>query len=188
MNKIEDYIYIKNLIPKEICSYLINESEKENWQKHSWYFDPNKSFTSEDKEELSVSSCSSLAQDIINPFIKKALDEYQQKTIIGEEKIAQFYIQKYEFIRYNKYNVGTRMRKHIDHIKSIFTGEKKGIPVLSIVGILNDNYEGGEFYLRNNHIKTKMGDILIFPSNFMFPHEVKLVTKGTRYSFISWGY
>jgi predicted 2-oxoglutarate/Fe(II)-dependent dioxygenase YbiX len=32
------------------------------------------------------------------------------------------------------------------------------------------------------------GDILLFPSNFMFPHEVKEITKGIRYSFVSWAF
>lgn len=37
------------------------------------------------------------------------------------------------------------MRKHYDHIHSIFDGQRKGIPVLSMLGILNNDYEGGEF-------------------------------------------
>ena len=35
-------------------------------------------------------------------------------------------------------------------------------------------------------IPLKQGELLIFPSNFMFPHKVEPVTKGTRYSYISW--
>ena len=34
-----------------------------------------------------------------------------------------------------------------DHIHSIFDGNIKGIPVLSVVGLLNDNYEGGDFVM-----------------------------------------
>ena len=37
-------------------------------------------------------------------------------------------------------------------------------------------------------IKLKRGDILMFPSNFMYPHEVKEVTKGIRYSFVGWAF
>mgnify|MGYP001213588018 CR=1 FL=1 len=32
----------------------------------------------------------------------------------------------------------------------------------------------------------KKGDVVIFPSNFMYPHRVEKVTKGTRYSFVTW--
>jgi predicted 2-oxoglutarate/Fe(II)-dependent dioxygenase YbiX len=69
----------------------------------------------------------------------------------------------------------------------MFDGERKGIPILSVLGILNDNYEGGEFIMFDDYkINLKMGDVLIFPSIFLYPHKVKSVNKGTRYSFISW--
>ena len=53
---------------------------------------------------------------------------------------------------------------------------------------LNDNYEGGEFMIRGKEVKLIRGDILIFPSNFIYPHEVKDITKGIRYSFVSWAF
>jgi predicted 2-oxoglutarate/Fe(II)-dependent dioxygenase YbiX len=64
----------------------------------------------------------------------------------------------------------------------------KGIPILSVVGLLNDNYGGGEFMIRGKEVKLIRGDILIFPSNFIYPHEVKDITKGIRYSFVSWAF
>jgi predicted 2-oxoglutarate/Fe(II)-dependent dioxygenase YbiX len=79
------------------------------------------------------------------------------------------------------------MAEHCDHIQSMFDGERKGIPILSVLCILNDNYSGGEFIMfKDKEIKLKQGDLLIFPSNFLFPHKVEPVTRGTRYSFISW--
>ena len=78
------------------------------------------------------------------------------------------------------------MALHADHIHSMFDGERKGIPILSVLGVLNDDYEGGEFVLIDEKINLSKGDIIIFPSNFMYPHKVEPVTKGTRYSYISW--
>ena len=80
------------------------------------------------------------------------------------------------------------MRKHYDHIHSIFDGKMKGVPIISIVANLNEDYEGAEFYCRGKEIPLKTGDILLFPSTFMYPHEVKEATKGTRYSFVSWAF
>jgi predicted 2-oxoglutarate/Fe(II)-dependent dioxygenase YbiX len=81
------------------------------------------------------------------------------------------------------------MKTHHDHIQSLFDGERKGIPVLSIVGLLNDDFDGGEFVFFDEHkVNLKKGDILIFPSIFIFPHRVAKVTKGTRYSFVSWAW
>ena len=52
----------------------------------------------------------------------------------------------------------------------------------------NFNFKGGDFNVCTKKIPLKEGDVLIFPSNFIYPHEVKSITKGTRYSFITWGY
>ena len=80
------------------------------------------------------------------------------------------------------------MRKHFDHIHSIFDGQLKGIPILSFVGVLNDDYEGGKMLVRDVEFPLKPGDIIIMPSCFMFPHEISEITKGTRYSFVSWAF
>ena len=76
---------------------------------------------------------------------------------------------------------------HCDHIRDMFDGERKGIPIVTILGILNDNYKGGNFILFDNYdVNLREGDVLIFPSVFMYPHKVKPVTEGIRYSFVSW--
>ncbi len=59
---------------------------------------------------------------------------------------------------------------------------------LSCSMILNDEYEGGQFafFDRQVTLNLKKGDIIIFPSNFMYPHEVLPVTSGTRYALVTW--
>ena len=54
--------------------------------------------------------------------------------------------------------------------------------------ILNDEYEGGEFAFFNREAvyKLKKGSCIMFPSNFMYPHEIMPVTHGTRYSIVTW--
>ena len=105
-----------------------------------------------------------------------------------DERIKGF-IKTFTPIRFNRYRTGTVMRKHYDHIHSIFDGQHKGIPILSLLGVLNDNYEGGGFFFSDTYeVPLKAGDILVFPSNFMYPHEVKEVTKGQRYTFVAWAF
>ena len=91
-------------------------------------------------------------------------------------------------IRFNKYKETRLMALHCDHIHSMFDGNIKGIPILSVLGLLNDNFEGGEFLMFENEkeIKFKAGDIMVFPSIFLYPHRVAPVTKGTRYAFVAW--
>ena len=89
--------------------------------------------------------------------------------------------------RFNKYDEDKKMALHCDHIHSMFDGERKGIPILSVLGVLNDDYKGGEFIMFDDtEIKFDKGDILVFPSLFLYPHKVEPVKSGTRYSFISW--
>ena len=49
-----------------------------------------------------------------------------------------------------------------------------------------DDYEGGHFHISGLRYETKKGSAIIFPSNFMFPHEVNRIEKGTRYSIVTW--
>ena len=81
------------------------------------------------------------------------------------------------------------MAEHCDHIIINEAGTRKGIPVLSIIGSLNNDYEGGEFIMfQDEEIKLKQGDLMIFPSIFLYPHRVEPVTKGVRNTFVSWAW
>ena len=54
---VEDYIVIKNTIPKELCQSLIDENNKVGWVKHAWYNNQSEKKYSEETKELSVISC-----------------------------------------------------------------------------------------------------------------------------------
>ena len=92
----------------------------------------------------------------------------------------------YSSIKYNRYTENKKMAIHVDHIKSLFEGKHRGVPILTCLGLLNDDYTGGDFLLCDEKVDLKQGDLLIFPSNFMYPHQVKPIKSGTRYSYISW--
>ena len=95
----------------------------------------------------------------------------------------------YTQIKINKYTENKKMAIHCDHIHTIFDGELKGVPILSVLGFLNDDYDGGELIMFDDQVcEVKKGDLLIFPSNFLYPHKVNPVTKGVRYSIVSWVY
>ena len=92
-------------------------------------------------------------------------------------------------IRFNRYAPGQIMRQHHDHIHSIFDGKVKGVPVLSFIMNFNDDYEGADlFFWEDTIVKLGKGDIIMFPSNWLFPHGVTEATKGKRYSAVTWGW
>jgi Rps23 Pro-64 3,4-dihydroxylase Tpa1-like proline 4-hydroxylase len=63
---------------------------------------------------------------------------------------------------------------------------------ISCIFLLNDDYEGGNLCFRNPdgsdewEIKVKANRLIIWPSNFLYQHTVKPVTKGIRYSVVAW--
>ena len=186
--KVNDYIYKANVVPKQICKDLIKQINKKEWQKHNWYDNENNSFHSEKKKELDVQPINQEMQNIMTPYIVKSYTEYNNKFSNLKDSRLDNLATKFSPVRFNKYKKGTLMRKHYDHIHSLFDGNHKGIPVISFIGILNEDYSGGELIINGKKMDCKTGDIIIFPSCFLYPHEVKEVKKGTRYSFVSWGF
>jgi predicted 2-oxoglutarate/Fe(II)-dependent dioxygenase YbiX len=84
----------------------------------------------------------------------------------------------YDLLRYNE---GQFYTQHTDSFKD----QQRAV---SCSFHLNDDYEGGEFgfFDREIIIRAGKGGAILFPSNFMFPHEVMPVLSGTRYSIITW--
>jgi|TARA_R100001460_G_scaffold9758_2_gene23191 predicted transport protein len=191
MTNLKNYIlHLDNWIPKNILDNYIKElSKNKTWKRHTY----NNSLTLENvskngNKELDICFLNNfLNLEEFNKLIWKALEKYIVIEKIGGEELGGW--NGFSSIRFNRYKKNQIMSKHWDAITTLFEGEKKGVPTLSIVGALNDDYEGGEFIMFDNYeIKFKPGDIIIFPSTFLYPHLVKPVKKGIRYSFVCWAY
>ena len=191
MKNLKNYIlHLNNWIPKNIIDTSLKElSNDKTWQRHT--FTNPRTFKSKPKngdKELDICYGSNLTYlKELHQLNWKALEKYILIEKIGGENLKGW--QGFSSIRFNRYNKNQIMSKHCDHITSLFEGKNRGIPVLSIVCVLNDDYEGGEFIMFDDYeIKFKAGDLIIFPSVFLYPHFVKPVKKGTRYSFVSWAW
>jgi hypothetical protein len=190
--KIEDFIYKKNVLSSEFCDDIVNTVGKDDllWSPHTWYNpDTRKAQSKRDKEdyhELEVTYPDKFHAYIsqgIMPILVDLCKDYCDKHNFE----SGAFVSRIFPIRLNSYKPGSEMRKHYDHIKSLFSEPIQGIPTLTILGALNSDYEGGELILFDDHtINMEKGDVVIFPSNFMYPHRVEKVTKGTRYSFVTW--
>jgi len=191
MKNLKDYIlHLDNWIPKNIIDTSLKElSNDKTWQRHT--FTNPRTFKSKPKngdKELDI--CYGNKLTYIKEFHQltwKALEKYIVIDKIGGKSFIGW--SGFSPIRFNRYNKDQIMSKHCDHIVSLFEGKNRGIPILSIVAVLNDNYKGGEFIMFDDYeIKFKAGDLIIFPSVFLYPHLVKPVKKGIRYSFVSWAW
>ena len=104
----------------------------------------------------------------------KALKEYR----ILFPEVASEIDTGYGLLRYNKDQFYTQ---HTDS----FHNQQRSV---TCSFLLNDDYIGGEFAFFDKEIviRGSKGSIIMFPSNFMFPHEIMPVISGTRYSIITW--
>jgi len=58
---------------------------------------------------------------------------------------------------------------------------------VTCIFLLNDDFEGGQVYFWGEHeVNPPANSIHVYPSNHLFPHEVKPITKGERYSIVVW--
>ena len=187
--QITDYIKVyENIIPEKLNEKLIKFAKRKDvWQKHL-FVDYAGSVT-QAEEDCDVSYIYGF-----DPVLEQETCQIVAKGIENYYSYFDNFIQgvKYKFngftpLRLNRYDKNHLMKRHVDHISSMFDGTRRGIPTLSVVGVLNDNYKGGEFLFFNGYeVKIPAASILIFPSVFIYQHMVNYVTKGTRYSFVSW--
>ena len=184
-NLLTDYIKVYNhALDENLISNVLTELDSVSWDRNTFYSPSKQEFFSKlgDKElfmSLDAIPSSPAVMDIIWKGIHKYytdLDFPWFNTWNG-----------FSTIRWNKYVENTEMNLHWDSIHSMFDGNVKGVPTLSVVGCLNDDYTGGEFIMfDDSEIKLKAGDLLIFPATFLYPHKINPVKTGTRHTFVSW--
>lgn len=191
-SKLKDLIHIERaIVPANICQGVIEQIEQNQWSKHLWqsYETSNVVRTRDDNsEELDVQFITPELQDVMAPYLIRANELYHEHFAFKSH--AQYLLVKeISYLRFNRYSHKESMLHHFDHIHDLFDGSKRGIPVLSFVVNLNEGYEGGDLYFWEDHVvPLKTGDIVIFPSLFLFPHGVTPIKNGVRYSAVSWGW
>ena len=119
--------------------------------------------------------------------------EHYNRIKVSFEKVINNYQKENKYciiknttpFRINRYSVGGFMSEHCDNIHHSH-GQTYGYPQLTSLLFLNDDYEGGEFLVNNLSYPKKKGSAIVFPSNFMYPHQVSEITKGTRWSIVTW--
>ena len=160
--QLKDLIHIeKGIIPANLCDHIIQNIETRPWKPHTWYNNVADTYGSEETMELDVQSITSELQQLLTPIMIQAGSAYNQKySYKGCERTGQI-MNKFSSIRFNRYGKGQIMRQHHDHIHSLFDGNEKGIPVLSFILNLNDNYRGADLYFWEDHAVHLGREILL---------------------------
>ena len=178
--------YIKHyssVLSTEVCDQTLTDLQRANWKQHTFYNSFKKEYyVNESEPEVTYEGITT--DKIIMDVVWKQLEQY----IIKDLNLSWWSSwQGINPIKFNRYSNYSSMTEHCDHIHDMFDGTKKGIPILTVIGLLNSEYTGGEFIiLEDDVINLQKGDIVIFPSLFLYPHKVSPVTSGVRYSFATW--
>ena len=118
----------------------------------------------------------------LNYKITQCMNVYLQKQNLLQYGCTIQSLNQLDLLKYEKDN---HYEYHVDALN--YTQR-----ILSSILFLNNDYEGGELSFKNTFnddeisIKSTPGTLVIWPSNFLFPHAVKPVKKGTRFTIVAW--
>lgn len=180
-------LVLENFIPKEICEQTILELQDANWSQHTFYNSVTKRNSPiSGNKELDVTFSNDLSTKSF--IMQRIWDSYKEYlTYLNFSWFNSW--EGFSEVRFNMYKKTRLMAEHCDHIFTLFDGQRKGIPIMTALGMLNDNFTGGELVMwKDEVIPMPAGSIVVFPSCFLYPHRVDPVLKGTRYSFVSWAW
>ena len=176
----DEYIkYYSNIVSPELCNKLLGLAKTQ--------FVPSTYSTHIGK---SANSPERVRMD--EYWIRKDNENYEpikscyEEVIKKYEKDFQYFVARHTTdFRINRYSEGHFMSRHVDNIHHSH-GQQWGYPQVSALLFLNDDYEGGQFQVSNTVLNPSAGSAIIFPSNFMYPHSVEKIEKGSRWSIVTW--
>lgn len=178
----KEYILeVKKIIPQTFCKKIISYFDNNYQDAGTTGAGVNKNIRNCLTRNLLVPQTfgEKICLNAVKEKIFDCVAHYKTKHDINIQKISQLDILKYET---NEFKAGYDFHQDF--------GFKCQERHLSISVCLNNEYEGGEFVFNipGGHytIPQNVGDAVIFPSNFMFSHQVNKITKGTRYALIGW--
>lgn len=183
-NNVKDYIVIiKNALSDQLCDQILNEFKNSNeWED---------TVVGSGIVKKSIRNCKTIV--ISYPHIieknKDLRSKLDQDIFNSSSKCIAKYNNKFPHCKIEEDSGYELLKYDEDEFYTEHTDSFKARPrAVSCSFILNNDFEGGEFAFFNKKLKYKLnkGDALMFPSNFMYPHEIMPVTKGTRFSIITW--
>lgn len=180
---LRDYIVIfENIVPNELCDEILEEYDSD---KH-WV-----NTTTSGGLQRNIRRCDAI--NISDSFIIEQNQEKRKnidnKLFTCAGKAIKKYNEKFKHAKIQgdsgytllRYQEGEFYSEHTDHFL-------QAPRIVSCSFTLNDDFEGGEFSFFNRELKyyPPKGSALMFPSNFLYPHEVIPVKRRVRYSIITW--
>ena len=181
---LEKYIKTFQIFDEQECTSILDNHLQGNFYQHAWHDSATNTTSTRDYDPYNAALDQEANQKIWDKLIKVTDDYFAD---IDNPRHVNYL----SLPRLNRYQPGQRMDPHADHITTVFDGTRKGIPILSYILMLQNNCKGGElkFHLdRDIEYDLQPGELIIWPSNFMFPHSVNEIIEGERISMVVWGW
>ena len=179
MDHLEAIVEIKNIIPQEFINKMIPLIDKKAKKNLPILKGVNTDVRKVKGYQLNLNS---KRDTIYWNYIKK---EIEKLFIFYTAKFPKMSSSKINQIDLLKYSSGGKYEIHTDH----YTDTPRH---LSVIMNLNNSYKGGDLIFTDQtnkkikKIKLDKQTIIFFPSNFMYPHGIEPIIKGTRYSIVAW--
>lgn len=171
-----DYtLYYDHLSPK-FCDMIVEEYKKDIHTKEPPYIGGLEG----DRIDRSIREVDRLILDVT----KGVSATMASAAIVSNNLYWKYAIDEPFQSEFLLYKPGGQYKAHIDTFHQHTNQTRK----LTVLAFLNDDFEGGRFFLNANGNITyphqSKGTIIIFPSFVL--HGVEPVTKGVRYSVVTW--
>ena len=180
---LRDYIMVyDDIVNPKLCDHIIKTYENHSaWKPALTAGDTDNEKSDKRRcEVLEISREKDSESKIIDKDLFNAFGDAMKRYMRTHEHIEVTNDEGYFLLKYEK---GGSYIQHPDD-------GKHNHRMLSAVMVVSDHqdYEGGDLVFFNSSYKPKLkkGSIVVFPSSFVFPHRVAEVTKGIRYSIVSW--
>jgi len=183
MKLLSDYIVtIDNAITHALCDAILTEYKNSD----DWMLAVTASGKADAERQCSIIGISYSSVIDKNMEVRKNLDKY---LFASAANAIKQYRQRFGLCSIQEDTGYDLLRYEVGQFYTTHTDSFKDRPrAVSCSFMLNDDYEGGEFAFFDRELvyKLKKGSCIMFPSNFMYPHEIMPVTSGTRYSIVTW--
>lgn len=179
MDHTEAIIEIKNIVNSKFIENIISIINHKSNEKLNIRRGFNKSVRNVNGYHLNFETPTNL---FYWNYIKQEIEKHY---ILYKAKFPKMMSNKINQIDLLKYDIGGKYEIHTDHYTTYIRN-------LSVIINLNDDYEGGDLIFTDQkeneikRLKLGKGSVVFFPSNFMYPHMIEPITKGTRYSIVAW--
>ena len=183
MKELKDYILVvPDIVPLELCNDVLAEYINcDDWITAT--IKSGKNTNTRNCETIGISFSSIIEK---NKNVRQQLD---QELFNSASKAIASYKEVFKHCSIEQDSGYDLLRYKEGQFYTTHTDSFKDRPrAVSCSFALNDDYEGGEFAFFDRELvyKLKKGSCIMFPSNFMYPHEIIPVTSGTRYSIVTW--